>query len=182
MRDGDALKEALCEHLSARPNIALTMSIAHEAIDDAPTLHALLQLVYTAEDPLRWRAAWALTKVAEQCPSLLVAQRDRLASLAIHTDVSQGLMRLLLAVLYSLPDTEEIDVALLNCLLDTMVCLQAPPGVQALAMKLAFRICSADDDLRGEFLCIVQSMELDFYSPGVRAAARQCLKKKDKKK
>ena len=182
IKENETLEANLKDRLSGRPSKALTLTIAYEAIEDGDTLQALLQLIHEADDSLRWRAAWVLEKVAEQCPSLLIDQRKEITSLAIRSDVPYGLKRLLLGILYNLPPAEEVDVALLNCLLDTMVCLQAPPGVQALAMKLAARICSADEDLHGEFKCIVQSMELEHYSPGVRAAARHCLKNKNKKK
>ena len=182
IKEDDTLLAELKERLSGRPSKALTLAIAHEAIDDGETMHALLHLIHVADDSLRWRAAWVLEKVTEQCPSLLIGQRDEIATLVICPDVPYGLKRLLLGILYNLPSAEEVDVALLNSLLDTMVCLQAPPGVQALAMKLAAQICSADEDLQDEFKCIVQSMELEYYSPGVRAAARQCLKNKNKKK
>ena len=182
IKEDDTLLAKLKERLSGRPSKALTLAIAHEAIDDEETLHALLHLIHVADDSLRWRAAWVLEKVTEQCPSLLTNQRKVIAILAIRSDVPYGLKRLLFGILYNLPSAEEVDVALLNSLLDTMVCLQAPPGVQALAMKLAAQICSTDEDLQDEFKCIVQSMELEYYSPGVRAAARQCLKNKNKKK
>ena len=180
--NGDALRGSLEERLSGRPSIALTLAIAHEAIGDEQVLQALLSLIYTAGDPLRWRVAWVLVKVSEECPALLIGERGELSALAIRPDVPYGLKRLLFGVLYNMPDAEEVDVALLNCLLDTMVCLQAPPGVQALAMKLAARICSTDEGLWSEFCCIVQSMELEYYSPGVRTSVRHCLKNKDKKK
>ena len=181
--DGDdALRDSLMERLSGRPSIAQTLSIAHEAIDDAQVLNALLSLIYTAGDPLRWRVAWVLVKVTEMCPALLIDQRGALGALVIRHDVPYGVKRLLYGVLYNMPDADEIDVALLNDLLESMVCLQAPPGVQALAMKLAARMCGMDEGLWSEFCCIVRSMELEYYSPGVRASVRYCLKNKDKKK
>lgn len=181
MVENDTLSERLKERLSERPSKALTLSLACEAIDDVLTLQVLLQLVHTANESLRWRAAWVLEKVSEQCPSLLIGQRDEIATLVICPDVPYGLKRLLLGILYNLPSAEEIDVSLLNCLLDMMACLQAPPGVQALAMKLAARLCSVDEDLYREFRCVVQGMELEYYSPGVRAAARHCLRNKNRK-
>ena len=56
------------------------------------------------------------------------------------------------------------------------------PGVQALAVKVAARMSRIDDALYEEFLCILRNMELGYYSAGVRAAVRNCLKYKSKVK
>ena len=99
-------------------------------------------------------------------------------ALALHPDTPHGLRRLLLSILHHLPDDEELDVAFFNLLLDTMLDLQSPPGVQSLAMKLAYRQSKSNSDLHREFLSIVRNMELDYYSAGVRSVAKRCLKGK----
>ncbi len=176
MQSAEALYHCLRLRLMDKPCKALPMAIAAEAIADEKVLDALLSFVYHGDDPLRWRAAWALEKVVGQCPSLLIGEGTRMKALAMQTDTPDGLRRLLLGILYHLPENEELDVAFFNFLLDKMLDLQVPPGVQALAMKLACRQSKSDSDLHKEFLCIVRNMELDYYSAGIRAVARNCLK------
>lgn len=174
--------DALRDRLSGRPCKALTLAVASEAVADADVLNGLFLCVYDGDAQLQWRAAWVLVKVSEQDPSLLAAERERLTELAMQPDIAEGLRRLLLGVCYNMPDEGALDVEFFNFLIDTMVSLQSPPGVQALAMKLAARMSGVDEDLYEEFCCIVQNMELDYYSAGVRSVARHCLKKKKNRK
>ena len=168
----------LRQRLSGRPDKALTMALAAEAMTDELILGALLRLVYEGEDPLRWRVAWVLEKVSAERPSLVSGERSALMLLAMQADVPDGLCRLLLGILYNLQDAEALDVPFFNFLLDRMCDLQSPPGVQSLAMKLACRMSRIDTELHREFLCILRDMELDYYSAGVKAVVRHCLKKK----
>ena len=173
--------DALRDRLSGRPCKALTLAVASEAVADATVLDSLFRCVYKGDERLRWRAAWVLVKVSEQAPSLLAAEHAALVQLAMQPDISEGLRRLLLGICYNMPCEEEFDVAFFNFLIEAMVSLQSPPGVQSLAMKLAARMSRVDEALHEEFCCIVQNMKLDYYSVGVRSVARHCLKKKNRK-
>lgn len=164
--------------LTGRLSKELTLTVAKEALGDTEVLKALLDLLYEGDDPVRWRAAWVLEKVSERQPSLLAKERDSIVAMVTNESGADGLRRLLMGILHNLPDDEDIDVELLNYLLATMLDLKTPPGVQALAMKLAARISSRHEELHEEFCCIVRNMELEYYSPGVRSTVRQCLKKK----
>jgi hypothetical protein len=178
MNNAESLTDSLRLRLMSRPSKTLITTIAAEAIADKMLLDALLSLMCNEEDSLRWRAAWALEKVASQCPSLLIDERTRMKALAMREDTPSGLRRLILGTLHHLSDEEDLDVAFFNFLLDVMLNLQSPPGVQSLAMKLAYRQSKSDSDLHKEFLCIIRSMELDYYSAGVRAVVKKCLKGK----
>ena len=173
--------DALRDRLSGRPCKALTLAVASEAVADATVLDSLFRCVYKGDERLRWRAAWVLVKVSEQAPSLLAAEHAALVQLAMQPDISEGLRRLLLGICCNMPCEEEFDVAFFNFLIEAMVSLQSPPGVQSLAMKLAARMSRVDEALHEEFCCIVQNMKLDYYSVGVRSVARHCLKKKNRK-
>lgn len=170
--------DRLRRQLLSRPSKAQTLALADEAMADEDVLSSLFRIVYGDEGPLRWRAAWVLEKVSAGRPSLVVGERCGLMRLAMQTNVPDGLCRLLLGILYHLPDAEELDVPFFNFLLDRMCDLQSPPGVQSLAMKLACRMSRIDPELHREFLCILRNMELDYYSAGVRAVVHHCLKMK----
>ena len=178
MSPSESLHESLRLRLSARPCKTLITTIAAEAMVDKMILDALLSFLHDGEDSLRWRAAWALEKVASQCPSLLIDERTRMKALAMQADTPDGLRRLLLGILHHLPDDEDIDIAFFDFLLDVMIDLQSPSGVQSLAMKLAYRQSKSDSDLHKEFLCIIRNLEFDYYSAGVRAVVKKCLKGK----
>ena len=178
MSPSESLHESLRLRLSARPYKTLITTIAAEAMADKMILDALLSFLHDGEDSLRWRAAWALEKVAGQCPSLLIDERSRMKALAMQADTPDGLRRLLLGILHHLPDDEDFDIAFFNFLLDVMIDLQSPSGVQSLAMKLAYRQSKSDGDLHKEFLCIIRNLELDYYAVGVRSVVKKCLKGK----
>ena len=178
MNNAESLTDSLRLSLMSRPSKTLITAIATEAIADKMLLDALLSLMCNEEDSLRWRAAWALEKVASQCPSLLIDERPRMKALAMQDDTPDGLCRLTLGILYHLPDDEVFDVAFFNFLLDVMLSLQSPPGVQSLTMKLAYRQSKSDSDLHKEFLSIVHNMKFDYYSAGVRSVAKKCLEGK----
>ena len=162
--------------LSGRMSIASTMAVAVEAMSDEAMLDTLFQLLYYGDDPLRWRAAWVLEKVSASCPSLVVGERCRLLRLVMRMDLPNRVRRLLLSILYHLPDDEILDVPLFNFLLDVMCSPQSSSGVQSLSMKLACRMSRMDPDLHQEFLCVVRNMEPDYCSAGVRAVIRNCLR------
>lgn len=178
MSPSESLHESLRLRLSARPCKTLITTIAAEAMADKMILDALLSFLHDGEDSLRWRAAWALEKVAGQCPSLLIDERSRMKALAMQADTPDGLRRLILGILHHLPDDEDFDIAFFNFLLDVMIDLQSTSGVQSLAMKLAYRQSQSDGDLHKEFLCIIRNLELDYYSAGVRSVVKKCLKGK----
>ena len=123
--------DALRDRLSGRPCKALTLAVASEAVADATVLDSLFRCVYKGDERLRWRAAWVLVKVSEQAPSLLAAEHAALVQLAMQPDISEGLRRLLLGICYYMPCEEEFDVAFFNFLIEAMVSLQSPPGVQS---------------------------------------------------
>lgn len=160
----------------SRPSKSHTLALAHDALADATVLAQLLHVIYEGADPTRWHAAWAIEKVAHQAPQLLLGERRRLMHLAMHTDTTHGLRRLLLTTLHHLPDEEVIDVAFFDYLLQQMTDLQSPPAVQAIAMKLAERHSRIEPALHDEFLCIVRNIELDYYSPALRSVARRYIK------
>ena len=178
MNNAESLTDSLRLSLMSRPSKTLITAIATEAIADKMLFDALLSLMCNEEDSLRWRAAWVLEKVAGQCPSLLIDERSRMKALAMQADTPDGLRRLLLGILHHLPDDEDFDIAFFNFLLDVMIDLQSPPGVQSLAMKLAYRQSKSDGDLYKEFLCIIRNLELDYYTADVRSAVKKCLKGK----
>lgn len=167
--------DALTERLAGRIGKVEIMHIAYEAIADRNMLDDLLKLMYEGEGRLRWHAAWGVEKISAKCPVVVLGERSRIIALVMQDAIPDGLRRICLSVLYNLQDDNSLDVALFNFLLGTMQNIQSSPGVQALAMKLACRMCKKEQELYREFLCIVRNMELDCYSAAVRSVARHCV-------
>lgn len=172
------MENKLRERLLVRPSRSVIEAVAADAVADEAVLAALFGFVYSGEDPLRWRAAWAIEKVSSRHPQLVANERDKMMRLSMQDDIPDGLRRLLLGILYGLSEDGEFDVHFYDFLLSRMCDLKSPPGVQALAMKLAHRMSSVDPDLQEEFLCILRNMEKDYYTAGLKSVLRNCLKRK----
>lgn len=171
------MEEKLRKQLLGRPSRSMTEAIAADAVADEDVLAVLFGFVYSGTDPLRWRAAWAIEKVCNRCPQLVVNERGKMMRLCMQDDIPDGLRRLLLSILYGLAADGDFDVDFYNFLLCRMCDLKSPPGVQSLAMKLACRMSRVDSDLQEEFLCILCNMEKDYYSAGLKSVLRNCLKR-----
>ena len=152
------------------------MEIALEAIHDVVVLETLFQLMARGDIPVRWRAAWVLEKVSQLQPCLLEDRYYEIVGWVMSPEITDGHRRLLLGVLYNLSPSEELNVCFFDFLLDKMVDLRTSPGVQALSMKLAFRMSRMNDDLHEEFLCILRGIYLEYYSAAVKSVVRNCLK------
>ena len=176
--DNSPLIDILSGHLLGNLNKERITKLAVEAVNDGAVLDALFQLMSDKNPSLRWRAAWALEKVSRLQPSLLQTSHREITEMAVSPDITDGHRRLLLSILYNLPNGEELDVKLFNYLLDKMTDLKSPSGVQGLSMKLASRMSLMNRDLHDEFLCIIRNMDLEYYSAGVKSVVRNCLKKK----
>lgn len=176
--DNSPLIDILSGHLLGNLNKECITKLAVEAVNDGTVLDALFQLMSDKNPSLRWRAAWALEKVSRLQPSLLQTSHREITEMAVSPDITDGHRRLLLSILYNLPNGEELDVKLFNYLLDKMTDLKSPSSVQALSMKLASRMSLMNRDLHNEFLCIIRNMDLEYYSAGVKSVVRNCLKKK----
>lgn len=168
------------QRLSVRISKKMVLEVAKEAMADEVMLGILYNFIYCGEEPLRWRAAWVVEQISMLYPSIVYSERRALMQLAMQSGISEGLLRLLLGVIYRLCDDEEINVAFFNFLLDKMCALKSSPGVQSLSIKLACRMSGADADLHREFLCVAQNMEFDCYSPAVKTTILKCLNTKRK--
>ena len=175
-----SLIDHLQQRLQARPSKALATTLATEAMTNHKTLEILFSFIYDGDNSLRWRAAWTLEMVSKGKPSLVVNERKQIKTLAMQSSTPEGLRRLLFSILHHLPEEPNLDVEFFNFLLDKMLDPKSPPGVQALAMKLAERMSRINGELHKEFLCIVSNMETDYYSAGVKSVIRNCLKAREK--
>lgn len=176
----EPIDEVISRCLSKKAGKSSIMALAYEAIENEPLLNKLLSHVYNIDDPLCLKATWAIEKIGKQNPTSLKSEWQRLKCLAISPNITHGQRRLLLNILYNLSCSEDLDVILYNYLLDTMLCPSVPPGVQAIAMKLAYRMNCKEQSLNDEFCCIIRNVELDYYSPAFRSAVKQCLKKSER--
>lgn len=163
--------------LLAGPICKMNVDRIVASVDRNPDeLSTIWELMYDKDDKVSWRAIWACEKLSEIHPDWLIPKQNELIdSLLLCTH--DGKKRLLLSILYNLPIPEPYSVPLLDYTLDKMLDPQESIGVQALCVKLAYRLCRVDKDLLYELKIRLQSVDLLYYSKGLKASVRNILKK-----
>lgn len=144
------------------------------AIQDAAVFDLLAAMLFSEEEPVNWRAAWALEKTSEHSPAAFDrAMRRQLISL-LTTNRHVGRQRLGLSILFNLPMDEDTVLSgeFINRLFEQMTAPKEPVGVQVLAMKLLERICTLEPAFIPEMLARLENNTLECYSKGYLAARR----------
>lgn len=137
----------------------------------------LYALIFHKDKKIAWRAAWACQKISEKHPEWFTdTQFKGLTALAIST-THEGLKRGCLSILSCLPFPDPIPVDFINACFEWMVSAKSPIAVQALSMKLLFRICTVEPDFTIEFRTYLETLSPGDYSKGFNAARNNIFKK-----
>lgn len=136
----------------------------------------MYRLTADENQAVSWRAIWVCQKLSEIHPDWFIPLYDEITRrlLACKHD---GSKRLLLSVLFNTPIPDPLPVVLLNYCLDHMLSPQESIGVQALAIRMAYLLCKQEPELLQELRLILENVELEYYSTGVKATVRNTLKK-----
>ena len=141
--------------------------------DDFETVY---KLIFDSDEKVAWRAAWAGQKISEKHPEWFSSsQFSEIATLALTTKQG-GLQRGCLSIINNLVIPTPIPVDLLNNCYDWMVSSTSPISVQVLSMKLIFRCCLLEPDLKTEFSAYLENINFEDYSSGFKSAANNILK------
>ena len=116
-----------------------------------------------------------LTKATDRELSQLLPALDELIDIALSTS-NDSLRRLTLNLIVRLPLTKEcLRTDFLDFCLDQMVRLSTPPGIQALCMKIAHRLCSFYPELNNELMRTIAALDLSFYQPTLKCTAKNIM-------
>ena len=125
-------------------------------------------------------ALWALTKATDKEMAQLQPMMDELIDLALKTD-SSSVRRLSLNVVDMLEMKEEdLRSDLYDFCLEHAVDVEELPGIQAICIKIAFRISSFYPELMEELKRILEGMEIEYYKPAVKSIRSRILSGKYK--
>jgi hypothetical protein len=136
----------------------------------------LYSLVTNKETKLSWRAAWACEKLSELTPEWFIPKYDEIVCLTLSMKHS-GTKRLLLSILYNLPVPAEFPVELYNFCLEKMLSPDEAIAIQALCIKLAYKIALKEPELLCEIRLYLENAETEYFSTGVKNCIRNVLKK-----
>jgi hypothetical protein len=120
-------------------------------------------------------ALWGLTKARKEELSQLQVILNELIDQAMQTDNS-SVRRLSLNIIERLEMSEDdLRTDFLDFCLDHMMDVEEFPGVQAVCMKLAYRMCKFYSELMEELKRTLEAMEIDYYKPAVKCARNRIL-------
>ena len=120
-------------------------------------------------------ALWVLTKATDEELSVLQPIRNELIDLAMTTEHS-SVRRLSLNIIERLEMYEEdLRTEFLDFCIKHMLDIEEPPGVQAICMKLAYRMSKFYPDLMNELKRILEAIQIEFYKPAVKCVRNRIL-------
>lgn len=136
--------------------------------------------MYDEEDFVARNALGGITKATKNELQQLKPMLNELIDRAMQTD-NNSIRRTLLSII------ERIDISIndlrtdwLNFCLDNMTDMRQSPAIQALCMKLAWRMCRFYPDLMGEMQRIIEDQETDYYTPAIKSVIRHITREQRK--
>jgi len=125
-------------------------------------------------------ALWVLTKATDKELSQLQPMLNELIDLALNTENS-SVRRLSMNIILRLQFKEEdLRTDFLDFCLEHAVDKAEYPGIQSVAIKLAYKMCSFYPELKAELIRILEAMEIEFYKPAVKCIRNRVLSGKYK--
>ena len=133
------------------------------------------QFIYDKDAKVARNALWVLTKSDDKELSALQPIRNELIDLAMTTEHS-AVRRLSLNIVERLDmDKDDLRTEFLDFCLERMLDIEELPGVQAICMKLAYRMSKFYPELMEELKRILQTMPVEYYKPAVKCARNRIL-------
>ena len=136
------------------------------------------QYVFDDDFKVARSALWGLTKASVDELSELKVILNDLIELAMRTENS-SVRRLTLNIIERLKmDEEDLRTDFLDFCLEHMISVKEYPGIQAVCMKLAYRMCAFYPELMGELKRTIEEMDISCYTPAVKGLRNKILKGK----
>ena len=133
------------------------------------------QFAFDTDYRVARNALWSLTKATDKEIAQLQPMMDELIDLALKTE-SSSVRRLSLNVVDMLEMKEEdLRSDLYDFCLEHAVDVEELPGIQAICMKIAFRISTFYPELMAELKRILEGMEIEYYKPAVKSIRSRIL-------
>jgi hypothetical protein len=162
--------------LSSRLSRNFIDAIVASVRNNPEDFQLLYSLMANSDSKISWRAAWACEKLSESNPEWFIPKYEEITQLAFSTKHS-GTKRLFLSILYNLPVPSEFPVELYNFCLEKMLSPDEAIAIQALSIKLAYKIALKEPELLSEISLYLENTEMEYFSTGVKNCIRNVLKK-----
>ena len=147
-----------------------------EILVNPTDMDVIYMLIYDSNEKVAWRAAWACQKISEKYPGWFTGnQFMEITSLAISSS-HQGLRRGCLSILLNLSIPDPIPVELINACFEWMASKKSSISIQALSMKMLYRICRVESGFKPELIAYLENADSCEYSIGFNTARKNILK------
>lgn len=133
------------------------------------------EFAFDADHRVARNALWTLTKATGKEIAQMQPMMDEFIDQALKTD-STSVRRLSLNIVDMLEMKEEdLRSDLYDFCLEHAVDVEELPGIQAICMKIAFRISTFYPELMEELKRILEGMEIEYYKPAVKSIRSRIL-------
>ena len=133
------------------------------------------QYAFSEDHRVARSALWGLTKARKEELSQLQVILNEVIDQAMQTENS-SVRRLSLNIIERLEMSEEdLRTDFLDFCFEHMMNVEEFPGVQAVCMKLAYRMCKFYPELMDELKRTLEAMDIDYYKPAVKCARSRIL-------
>jgi hypothetical protein len=168
--------ESYKNHLKGTLSRNMIDEIANSVYDDISNFERVFDLIFDTDEKVAWRAAWACEKIIQKFPELIDNHKiKKISDLALSTK-HNGLHRLSLSILNSVPISEILNVELINSCFEWMISSNQPIAVQALSLKLLSKYCTIEPQLIPELIAYLENFETEQLSPGMISCRKNALK------
>ncbi|MBQ0143542.1 MAG: hypothetical protein KBT06_12260 [Prevotellaceae bacterium] len=159
---------------------ALVTNLCFRVAETGDFLGFVKEYMYD-DDPIVVRNALsALSKATDEELSQLNPIKDELMDMAIRCNNS-SVRRALFGIIFRLEMNEEdIRTDFLDHCLEKMADPNEVSSIQALCMKLAYKLCKFYPELLTELKRALEAMEISYYTPAVKNVRSKILNKKYK--
>lgn len=149
--------------------------IYQEVKSDGDFLGFARRYVFDEDYMVARSALWGLTKASAMELSQLQVILNELTEQAMQTENS-SVRRLTLNIIERLKmDEEDLRTDFLDFCIEHTVSIKEFPGIQAVCLKLAFRMCKFYPELMDELKRILEGMDIECYKPAVKSLRKKIL-------
>ncbi len=128
-----------------------------------------------SDDPrLAWHAVWVLEALCKKDRRQLLPYQCKIVEKVLSTGCETGELRLWLNIsLMLLPETEDIDVDLLNFSLENICNMRMAVAMRAVCIKIAYQLCKREPELLKELQAVVSMLDLKDEQAAIRSVVKK---------